>query len=86
MGSLLRLDSIAYFALGDVEKGRANAHDYYSVAGEEFASSVAAGVNGTPEAVRETIAGFREIGADELIFHPTIDDVDDVARLAEIVF
>jgi alkanesulfonate monooxygenase SsuD/methylene tetrahydromethanopterin reductase-like flavin-dependent oxidoreductase (luciferase family) len=80
-----RLVVIAYFALGDAEKGRANAHDYYSIAGEEVASGVAAGVNTTDAAVRETVAGFEELGADELIFHPTTDDIDDIARLADIV-
>jgi alkanesulfonate monooxygenase SsuD/methylene tetrahydromethanopterin reductase-like flavin-dependent oxidoreductase (luciferase family) len=80
-----RLVAIAYFALGDVEKGRANAHNYYSVAGEEVANAVAAGVHGTAEAIQETVKGFEALGVDEFIFHPTSDDLDDIARLAEIV-
>ncbi|MET7991706.1 LLM class flavin-dependent oxidoreductase [Amycolatopsis sp. NPDC005232] len=80
-----RLVAIAYFALGDVEKGRGNAHHYYSVAGPEYADLVSAGVNGSADVLRETVKSFQDIGADELIFHPTTDDVDDVARLAEIV-
>jgi len=80
-----RLIAIAYFALGDIELGRANAHDYYSVSGE-FADLVTANVAGTAEAVKTLAAQFEEIGADELIFNPTTDDVDDIARLADIVF
>jgi alkanesulfonate monooxygenase SsuD/methylene tetrahydromethanopterin reductase-like flavin-dependent oxidoreductase (luciferase family) len=79
------LVAIAYFALGDVELGRANVHDYYSVAGE-FADLVAANVAGTPEAVQAMVASFEEIGADELILNPVTDDVDDVSRLADVVF
>jgi alkanesulfonate monooxygenase SsuD/methylene tetrahydromethanopterin reductase-like flavin-dependent oxidoreductase (luciferase family) len=77
--------AIAYFALGDTERGRANVHDYYSVAGE-FADLVAANVAGTPEAVKAMVASFEEIGADELILNPVTDDVDDVSRLADVVF
>jgi alkanesulfonate monooxygenase SsuD/methylene tetrahydromethanopterin reductase-like flavin-dependent oxidoreductase (luciferase family) len=79
-----RLVAIAYFALGDADKGRANVHDYYSVAGE-FADQVAAGLSGTPDAVRATVAGFADLGADELIFNPGTDDIDEIERLAGIV-
>jgi alkanesulfonate monooxygenase SsuD/methylene tetrahydromethanopterin reductase-like flavin-dependent oxidoreductase (luciferase family) len=80
-----RLVAIAYFALGDPDLGRTNAHDYYVFAGE-FADLVAANVAGTAEAVKAMVASFEEIGADELIFNPTTDDVDEVSRLADIVF
>ena len=29
---------------------------------------------------------FGDMGADELVFNPATDNLDDVARLAEIVF
>ena len=79
-----RLVAIAYFALGDADRGRANVHDYYEATGE-FADLVSANVGGTPEAVRTLVAQFEEIGADEFILNPTTDDLDDVARLADIV-
>jgi alkanesulfonate monooxygenase SsuD/methylene tetrahydromethanopterin reductase-like flavin-dependent oxidoreductase (luciferase family) len=79
-----RLVAIAYFALGDADKGRANVHDYYSVMGE-FADQVAAGVSGTPGAVRATVAGFADLGADELVFNPGTDDIDEIDRLADVV-
>lgn len=79
-----RLVAIAYFALGDAGKGRANVRDYYSVMGD-FADQVAAGLSGTPDAVRATVTGFADLGADELIFNPGTDDIDEIDRLADIV-
>ncbi|MEU4669630.1 LLM class flavin-dependent oxidoreductase [Amycolatopsis sp. NPDC023774] len=69
-----RLVAIAYFALGDVAQGRANANHYYSVAGPQYADLVSAGVHGSTHVLRETVKSS-----------PTTDDLDDVARLAEIV-
>lgn len=80
-----RLVAIAYFALGDIERGRQNVADYYDFLDKESASFVSAGVHGDPDAVREAIGRFEEIGADELILNPTLDDIDEVARLADAV-
>jgi hypothetical protein len=80
-----RLVAIAYFALGDLERGRHDVADYYSYLGPEMSGGMAAGVHGTADAVREAVRAFAEIGADELIFNPATDDVKDVARLAELV-
>ncbi|MEV4313159.1 LLM class flavin-dependent oxidoreductase [Actinocrispum sp. NPDC049592] len=80
-----RLAVIAYYSITDPDKGRANAYDYYSVAGEDFAKSVAGNVATTDAQLRELVKSFEEIGADELIIHPVTDELDDVARLADIV-
>jgi alkanesulfonate monooxygenase SsuD/methylene tetrahydromethanopterin reductase-like flavin-dependent oxidoreductase (luciferase family) len=80
-----RLVAITYFVLGDVAKGRANVRDYYSIAGDEMADAEAAGVNGGVDAVRAARDAFDAIGADELIFHPATDDIDEVALLADAV-
>jgi hypothetical protein len=79
-----RLVAICYFALGKGEEGRANVYDYYSVSGD-FAKLVSANVAVTAADVRHLVASFEAIGADELIFNPTTDDLDDIERLAEIV-
>ncbi|MGH3249895.1 MAG: LLM class flavin-dependent oxidoreductase [Trebonia sp.] len=79
-----RLVALAYYALGDGEQGRKNVHDYYNAFGD-FADLVAAGVCDTPQKVREAIASFEGIGADDLIFNTGTDDVDDMKRLADIV-
>jgi hypothetical protein len=39
----------------------------------------------TPEAVSELAARFGDIGVDELIFDPTIAELDQIDRLAEVV-
>ncbi len=39
----------------------------------------------TPEAVRDTIKGFSEIGTDELILWPCIPELDQIQRLADLV-
>lgn len=79
-----RLVALAYFSLGDAERGRQNVHDYYSVF-PEFADLVASNVADTPEKVREIVSSFRDIGADDLIFNPGTDDVDEIKRLADLV-
>ncbi len=80
-----RLVAIAYYALGDVDKGRANVRDYYSASGAEIADATASGVHGGPEAVKAAVGEFARMGADELIFNPTLDDLDEIARLADAV-
>jgi len=79
-----RLVALAYFALGDPERGRSNVFDYYSAFGD-FATTVAAGVRTTPDEARQVVKDFDGIGADELIFATSTDNLDDIAALAEVV-
>lgn len=80
-----RLVAISYFALGDPETGRAKIYDYYRVSGDEIASIVASGVRADAQAVKEAVTAYQDLGVDELIFNPSIDDASEVSRLAEIV-
>jgi alkanesulfonate monooxygenase SsuD/methylene tetrahydromethanopterin reductase-like flavin-dependent oxidoreductase (luciferase family) len=80
-----RLVALAYFALGDSDKGRQNVYDYYSVTAE-VADIVAGAVCDSPAKVKETISSFADIGVDEISFNTGTDDVDEVKRLADIVF
>lgn len=80
-----RLVAIAYYAIGDVDKGRSNVWDYYSVVGDNFANLVANNLSGGVEAIKQTVKAFEEIGADELVLGPGIADLDEVSRLADIV-
>ncbi len=80
-----RLLALAYYALGDSEKGRANVYDYYSVT-PEFADIVAGAVCDTPAKVKETISAYADLGVDGISFNPGTDDIDEVRRLAEAVF
>jgi alkanesulfonate monooxygenase SsuD/methylene tetrahydromethanopterin reductase-like flavin-dependent oxidoreductase (luciferase family) len=80
-----QLVAVAYFVFGDVDKGRSNVRNYYIAGGEEFGDMVANGVHAGADAVRAAVRAFEEIGTDELILHPALDDVDEVAKLADAV-
>ncbi|WP_433293620.1 LLM class flavin-dependent oxidoreductase [Pseudonocardia sp. CA-142604] len=80
-----RLVALGYFALGDVERGRANVKHYYDVTGEDFAKVVVDGVSASPGAVKDAVQAYTDLGADEFILIGATDDVDEVSRLAEIV-
>jgi len=80
-----RLVALAYFALGDSDKGRQNVYDYYSVS-PEFADIAAGAVCDSPAKVKEAISSFADIGVDEISFNTGTDDVDEIKRLADAVF
>ncbi|MFF2525134.1 LLM class flavin-dependent oxidoreductase [Streptomyces liangshanensis] len=79
------LVAIAYFAVADPEAGTRAVHDYYTTAGPEAAGLLASTVRGGAEQIKEVVRAFEGLGADELVLNPTGDDLDEVARLAEIV-
>jgi alkanesulfonate monooxygenase SsuD/methylene tetrahydromethanopterin reductase-like flavin-dependent oxidoreductase (luciferase family) len=74
----------AYFALGDAERGTAYMRDYYAFAGP-FAEKIAAGNLTSPRAIKDLIRGYEEQGCDELILLPTVSDLGQLDRLAEVV-
>ncbi|MDA3643533.1 LLM class flavin-dependent oxidoreductase [Saccharopolyspora indica] len=78
-----KLVVLAYFALGDAEAGRANIQDFYRLAPEHIAANAV--LCTTREAIERSIAQYTDLGVDEIIFVPATDDVDEVARLADIV-
>jgi alkanesulfonate monooxygenase SsuD/methylene tetrahydromethanopterin reductase-like flavin-dependent oxidoreductase (luciferase family) len=80
-----RLVAIAYYALGDIDKGRSNVWDYYMTAGDETAGLITGGVLVGPDGVKTGLKEFAEIGADELILNPTLDDLSELERLADVV-
>ena len=79
------LVAIAYFALGDAEQGRANVWDYYSISGDDIARLITDGIAAGPSKIKDTVAAFAGIGADELILNPTVGDPEEISRLADIV-
>lgn len=81
-----RIVALSYFSLGDdaVESSRASLLDYYAFLGE-WAEQIADGASRTIEDVRDTARRFEEAGVDELIFDPTVADLDQVDRLADAV-
>lgn len=82
-----RLMALAYFALGDDARERADSyiHDYYGIMGEEGAGQIAASVAVSEEMVQQYIGAFEQAGCDDLILFPCSTDVDQVKRLAAAV-
>ena len=79
-----RLVALAYYTLGEPDTGKRNVYDYYNVAGNDMAHTIAGAVCDSAATVEAAISSFADIGADELIFNPGTDDPEDVTRLAEI--
>ncbi len=79
------LVAVVYFGLGDPEQSRANVWDYTSIFGAEVARFITDSMVAGPGAVRDTVAAFAGIGADELMFSPGEGDLDEVTRLADTV-
>ncbi len=77
-----------YFALGNeavTKAGYRYLRDYYAFTGP-FAERIAAGLLTSPQAVAQFIRGYQDAGCDELVLFPTIPDVAQLDRLAEILY
>ena len=74
----------AYFALGAADRGTDYLRDYYAFTGP-FAEKIAAANLTSPRAIRDHIRGYEDEGCDELILLPTVPDVEQLDRLAEVV-
>ncbi|HET9558998.1 MAG TPA: LLM class flavin-dependent oxidoreductase, partial [Actinomycetota bacterium] len=81
-----RVLALTYFSLGEEHTAESlhNLRSYYGFAGD-WAEGIAAGASRTPEAVKEMASAFAAAGVDELIFDPTVADLDQVDRLADAV-
>ncbi|MFA9430546.1 LLM class flavin-dependent oxidoreductase [Egicoccus sp. AB-alg2] len=80
-----RFVALAYFGLGDtLERSRAYLLDYYAPMGD-MAAVVADGALRSPEAIRDALAAFADVGIHEVILDPTVADPDQVDRLADVV-
>lgn len=78
------LVALNYFVLDDVDKGRAAVGDYYAASGPA-AEVITSGVRTSAQSLKQTIAEYEEIGADEILFNPGVAELDEISRLAEIV-
>ena len=76
-----------YFALGNdavKEAGYRYLRDYYAFTGP-FAERIAAGLLTSPQAVAQFIRGYQDAGCDELVLFPTVPDLAQLDRLAELL-
>jgi alkanesulfonate monooxygenase SsuD/methylene tetrahydromethanopterin reductase-like flavin-dependent oxidoreductase (luciferase family) len=82
-----RLWGQAYFALGggdEAERGAAYLRDYYAFTGP-FAEKIAAGALSSPGMVRDVVRGYEEAGCDHLVLLPTVPDLAQLERLADVL-
>ena len=80
-----RLVATLYYALGpNADRGGDYIRDYYSYFGPA-ADDMARSIPSSPEAVEELIRGFGEVGADEVVCWPTVAELDQVDRLADLI-
>jgi alkanesulfonate monooxygenase SsuD/methylene tetrahydromethanopterin reductase-like flavin-dependent oxidoreductase (luciferase family) len=77
--------ALAYFSVGEEDRSRDYILDYYGFLGD-FAKQFADWVPRTPDAIRDTVKAFEDIGVTELFLDATVDDPSQVDKLAEIVF
>jgi len=77
----------AYFALGDpatLEQGADYLRDYYRFTGG-FEERIVAGNLTTPAAIKDFLRGYEEEGCDELVLLPTVSQLDQLERLADVL-
>lgn len=80
-----QLWAMAYIGLGDAgDAGRDYLLDYYAFTGA-FAMRIAEGMLSTPSEIREHVQGMADAGCDHLILFPTVPDVGQLDRLADVV-
>ena len=77
---------MGYFALGDgaAETGAGYLRHYYAFTGP-FAEKIAAGNLTSPAAIVDFVRGYDEAGCHELVLFPTLADLEQLGRLAEVV-
>ncbi len=77
-----------YFALGneaEMKAGYGYLRDYYAFTGP-FAERIAAGLLTSPQSIAQFIRSYQDAGCDELVLFPTVPDVVQLDRLAEILY
>ena len=81
-----RLAGVASYALGSnaADKVGGYIRHYYSFLGEA-AETMARNAISTPEALKDTIRDMEGIGMDEVVFLPSVADLDQMERLADII-
>lgn len=79
-----RLWGQGYFALGDPAAGTDYLRDYYAFTGP-FAETIAAANLTSGRAIKDFARGYEAAGCDMLVLFPTVSDVDEIDRLAEVL-
>jgi alkanesulfonate monooxygenase SsuD/methylene tetrahydromethanopterin reductase-like flavin-dependent oxidoreductase (luciferase family) len=79
-----RIAALVYFGLSDPEASKQSLRQYYAFLGE-WGERIAESAVRSPDAAREVAKAFENVGVTDLVFDPTVADVDEVDRLADAV-
>ncbi len=76
-----------YFALGNeatIDTGLNYMRNYYAFTGP-FAERIASGLLTSPQAIAQFIRGYEEAGCDEMVLFPSVPDISQLDRLADVL-
>jgi alkanesulfonate monooxygenase SsuD/methylene tetrahydromethanopterin reductase-like flavin-dependent oxidoreductase (luciferase family) len=78
-----RIAALTYYGLSDPEASRAALRRYYGFA--DWVDAIVESAVRTPEAARQLAEAYAGVGVTDLVFNPTVADLDEVDRLADAV-
>jgi len=83
-----RIAALNYFSLGDevAEASRGYLRHYYGGFLGDYAEAIAEGALRTPAAIRDAIKQFEDAGFTELYLDPTVASLEQIDRLADVVY
>lgn len=81
-----RLSALSYFSLGDETEAESRDYlrHYYGFLGP-YADMIADSALRTPQAIKDAVQGFADLGVTELYLDPTAARLDQIDRLADLV-
>ena len=80
-----RIAALNYFSLGADDDSRRYLHHYYGFVGA-YADMIAEGALRSEAAIRDTLHAFEDAGFTEVYLDPTVASLDQLDRLADVVF
>jgi hypothetical protein len=80
-----RFAGLVYYGLSDEAASYASLRRYYGFI-PDYADAVAASALRSPAAIQEAVKAYTDAGFTELALMPTVPSIDEVDRLAEVVF
>lgn len=80
-----RIAALNYFALGADDASRRYLRHYYGFLGD-YADMIAEGALRSETAIRDTLRAFEDAGFTEVYLDPTVASLDQIDRLADVVF
>lgn len=84
-----RIAALAYFSLGDEAEAPSREylnHYYTTASGPELGAAIAGSALRSPQAIRDAVKGFADVGFTELYLDPTVASLEQLDRLADVLF